>query len=88
MYYDWRGRKQRPSFSAVVTCGVIIVCALVYALTVVIGQAVWGTAGGDPSEREVRVLNWLDFLYFLSYVKASRATVGGQRDVCAPLFVG
>lgn len=66
MYYDWQGRRQRPSFSGVVTCIVVLVCALAYSLAVVIGQLAFGTSGGD---KEVAVLNWLDFLYFLSYVK-------------------
>ncbi|CAM9228110.1 unnamed protein product [Pylaiella littoralis] len=59
VYYDWRGRKQRPSRSAVIVCSVIIACASAYALSVWIGQM---SDGGDG------VLNWLDFLYFLSYV--------------------
>ena len=85
VYYDWRGRKQRPSRSAVAVCGVIVVCAAIYALSVFIGQVVWdmshkgedgGGAGGGagigvgPAEG-YGMLNWLDFLYFLSYVKAS-----------------
>lgn len=81
MYYDWRGRKQRPSRSALAVCSVIVVCAAIYALSVWIGQLVWGMShkgeedggvgsGVGPSEG-YGMLNWLDFLYFLSYVKVS-----------------
>lgn len=66
VYYDWRGRKQRPSFAAVVTCSVILVCASAYALAV----GIEALARGDASDEGFGVLNWLDFLYFLSYVKA------------------
>lgn len=36
-------------------------------------QMVRGEAIGDVTGEEVPVLNWLDFLYFLSYVKVSVA---------------
>eukprot|EP00903_Cladosiphon_okamuranus_P006785 g6613.t1 len=79
MYYDWRGRKQRPSRSALAVCSVIVVGSAFYALSVWIGQLVWdmshkgegrGGAGIGVAQSEgYSMLNWLDFLYFLSYVK-------------------
>lgn len=62
-------------------CGVIVACAAIYALSVFVGRVVWdmshkgedgggGGVGGGPAEG-YGMLNWLDFLYFLSYVKAS-----------------
>ncbi|CAM9311806.1 unnamed protein product, partial [Hapterophycus canaliculatus] len=65
VYYDWRGRKQRPSFAAVVVCSVILACSLAYAV------AVWreSTSLGDGGRGGGGLLNWLDFLYFLSYIK-------------------
>lgn len=86
VYYDWGGRKQRPSRSAVAVCGVIVVCAAIYALSVWVGQVVWdmshkgeagggggGEGGGGTPSEGYGMMNWLDFLYFLSYVKASFA---------------
>ncbi|CAM9111846.1 unnamed protein product [Ascophyllum nodosum] len=73
VYYDWRARRQRPSSAAVITCVVIILICVVYALAVEIAQAARGQGVWDVSGDEMAVLNWLDFLYFLSYVKASVA---------------
>ena len=61
---------------AVVLCGSIVACAAIYALAVGIEQMVSGTEAGDSPDSEHGVLNWLDFLYFLSYVKVMR----GVRD--------
>lgn len=91
VFYDWRNRKQRPSFPAVVVCSVILACSLAYAVAVGIAQTAGGTAGfggalrGWGLERENAslgaggrgdhgVLNWLDFLYFLSYIKVRLCT--------------
>ncbi|CBJ29077.1 conserved unknown protein [Ectocarpus siliculosus] len=63
VYYDWRDRKQRPSSAAVAVCGVILASSSAYALSVWAGR----TTRGNGSDRGL--LNWLDFLYFLSYVK-------------------
>ncbi|CAM9109643.1 unnamed protein product [Ectocarpus sp. 4 AP-2014] len=63
VYYDWRDRKQRPSSAAVAVCGVILASSSAYAMSVWAGQ----TTRGYGSDRGL--LNWLDFLYFLSYVK-------------------
>ena len=76
VYYDWRARRQRPSSAAVITCVVIILICVVYALAVEIAQAARGQGVWDVSGDEMAVLNWLDFLYFLSYVKASVASGG------------
>lgn len=64
-------------------CAIIVVCAAVYALAVWVGQLVWemtnedddAEGGGGGTPEGYSVLNWLDFLYFLSYVKASAACV-------------
>ncbi|CAN0453740.1 unnamed protein product [Ectocarpus sp. 12 AP-2014] len=63
VYYDWRDRKQRPSSAAVAVCGVILASSSAYAVSVWARQAT-RSHGSDRG-----LLNWLDFLYFLSYVK-------------------
>lgn len=71
IYYDWRDRKQRPSFAATIICVAVVVCAALYALAVGIEHLAWTVSGNNESQDEIGILNWLDFLYFLSYVKVS-----------------
>lgn len=61
LYYDWRAGRQRPSCTAIVFCAGVAISAGLYAGVVVIEQAL--------GVGEEQYLTWLDFLYFLSYVK-------------------
>lgn len=67
LYYDWRAGKQRPSWTATAVCCCVIACAAVYAGIVATEQA----AGVGEKEG----LTWLDFLYFLSYVKVGTGII-------------
>lgn len=67
VYYDWFDSRQRPSRTCVLACGVVIGCATLYAFVVVV---VVTLRPGDDGEG-IAFLNWLDFLYFLSYIKVS-----------------
>ncbi|CAM9382867.1 unnamed protein product [Discosporangium mesarthrocarpum] len=71
VYYDWQSRRNRPSWMCVI--GVLVTLGVMGAYALAVWVELASGAGGG--EEHTGFLTWLDYLYFLSYIKVGISVI-------------